>query len=136
MLNNKNRNCILCGQIPGGVGAGYSDDKDLPSSPLDYKICFSKTTPTEKSNQDESLYFYISTSDNKSSLTPSSSKIDINSDDYGSDENDARQSMNVPGGFSFGKGGSKDDNPTKGGGGCCNQKGGRDGAGGYFGLYY
>ena len=110
-INKFNKGCIVRNQIAGGTGGGMVDDQ-VKNAALSANIYFSDTVPP---------------------FTNPDYCITLN---YGADVGSANtgqgdgNSSEVPGGHSFGKGGTKRDNPEAGGGGCCNWSGGRDGCGG------
>lgn len=116
MIRKANKNCILCAQISGGNGGTLANDV-VSNKEFKHSLYFSNSIPPA----DQADYCLNLTYDALIGTNNSSTN---------------RSSTNVPGGHSFGKGGTKDVNPTNGAGGCCNDSGGRDGAGGYFGLYY
>ena len=116
LINKKTKNCTLRGRIRGGNGGTLTNDT-MANEKFHHTIYFSNSIPPkDKSEYCLNIAYDALTGANNTSTD--------------------RSGTNVPGGHSLGKGGTKDINPSRGAGGCCNNSGGRDGAGGYFGLYY
>ena len=115
-------NCTICKKISGGNGGSPSSSTEngMINAALNFEIYFGKATPPSDNSN-----FCLKRSYNAISTTHNGN---------------VTKDVDVAGGHSFGdglnSGGTKGTNPVNGGGGACNQSGGRDGAGGYFGLYY
>jgi hypothetical protein len=114
---NSAYNFTLCKQIPGGKGSSQVGENGVENEALTAYLYFgTNMPPTDKSAFCLSLNHAMI----KTSHTNTGKSKDVD----------------VAGGHSFGAAGTKARDPVNGAGGACTESGGRDGAGGYFGLYY
>jgi hypothetical protein len=113
--------CVICGRQKGGNGGTVSGTGTITTPGLNFNIYASNISPTN-------LQHYIRIQHEAAEGTQGTA---------GGEENENTNSVNVPGGHSFGNGASKALPSTAGGGGaCCNNDSNSDGAYGLFALYY
>lgn len=113
-----NYNCIIAGSIKGGKGGYPTSQTSVENENLAFSIYFSNTVPPTDPN------YMLSQKHAASSKT------------YSTDENTDAAVFQTPGGHSFGSGAILNAGAAMGGGGGCFAVDYRDGAAGYFGLYY
>lgn len=113
-------NCIVRGVIAGAKGGHGVDNSDttVTNDALETSIYFSEEVPPEN---------------NDYRVAVSHQAV---SQQYSTSSNVSASVFKTPGGHSFGNGGLSGTAPTNGGGGGCFETNYRNGAGGYFGLYY